>query len=438
MNKWLIPLTLCVFATCSVVFAQTDDESVSVQKKPEFQFNMGVTVGLNSFESYSGQRKGYQKVGLYPQFSYGKWRFGLGFSFEFDGNFRLRDLDNDGRADTWTTFSDYFYKLQFVEYGKREEPIYGFIGEFDGYTLGRGLLMEDFSNTLFHPYIPGCGLRFDFDGKAVSFPYIGVQSVVNDVLDWDVIGARLYVNPLGGPREAAMRGLQLGATAVVDIDPKQEYSSKDTRPPRDNPSGETVSTVGFDVLIPLIRGERMDLDTSVEWAIITGKGNGISLGADYRYDWITLHGQLRYLGKQFVSHYFDPFYWVERPVKYDSLDILDRSYFEYLAGADFDILGVVTLSFSWEDGLIDGVDPRIRTGIMLGGEALEKVGLHLTYDKKGIDSARDFIELNNSIFEVLFEYRVTDFARIVFIQAQSFAPTGKSVPKTIVETRFRF
>jgi hypothetical protein len=438
MRKRLIPLALLAFTTCSRVLAQTAQDTDPAQKKPEFQFGMGISLGLESLESYSGERKGYQKTGLYPQFSYGNWRFGLDITFEFDGNFNFRDLDDDGRADNWTTFSDYVYKLQYVEYGRQGEPIHGLIGEFDSYDLGRGMLMEGFNNNLFYPYILQRGLLFDFDGAAVSFPYMDVHTFVNDVLDWDVIGARILVMPLAGSAGPAIRNFQLGVAAVVDVDPKQEYTSRDTRPPRDNPSGETVSSFGLDARLPFIEDETTDLTAFMEWATITEKGNGISLGIDYRYAWFTLHGQVRYMGRQFVPHYFDSFYWVERPFKYDGLDSISSDYFGYLAGADIDILEVVSLSFSWEDGLIAGIDPRIRTGIMLVDDAFKKIGFHLTYDKKGITSFKDFADLNGSIFEMLFEYRATDFASIVFIQAQTFAPTGKSVPQTYVETRFRF
>jgi hypothetical protein len=438
MRKRIIPLALLAFTTCSLALAQTADSTDPSQPKPEFQFDMGIILGLESLESYSGEQEGYQKVGLYPQFSYGRWRFGFDFTFEFDGSFDLRDLDEDGRADNWNTFSDAFYKLQYVEYARKGEPIYGLIGELDSIDLGKGMLMEAFNNNLFYPYILQRGLLFEFDGAALSFPYVGVGAVVNDVLDWDVIGARVFFKPAAGSSGPPIRNFQLGITGVVDVDPKQEYTSKDTRPPRDNPSGETVGTLGVDVQLPLIEDEKTELATSVEWAIITGKGNGFSFGIDYHYDWFTLHGQLRYLGRRFVPHYFDPFYWVERPFKYDGLDSISSNYVGYLVGADVDILNVVSLSFTWEDGLIEGIEPRIRAGVALVETAFKKIGFHITYDKKGITDVKDFADLNNSIFEALFEYRVTEFASIVFIQSQSFAPIGRSVPQTHVETRFRF
>jgi len=439
MFKRLLLVFVLISMTGSLVFAQTAaEEAAETEEKPTFEFDLGLVIGLASYEDYAGQRKGYQKIGLYPKFSYGKWRFGFDFTLEFDGDFKLRDLDGDGKADTWITLYDWLYKLQYVGYAQKGDPIFGLIGEFDSYSLGYGMLMEGFNNTLFYPYILQRGLLFDFDARAVRFPYIGIETVANDVLDWDVIGARLYVRPLAGLSSPVLKGLEFGGTVVADFDPLQEYSSTDTKPPKNNPASETVTTFGVDAGLPIIMREDMDLVTFADWSLISGKGNGFTFGTNFRYAWFTLNAQLRYLGKRFVPHYFDPFYWVERPLKYNSLDLISEDYFGYLVGTDIDLFGVVILYFMWEDGLIDVVDPRIRTGIVLGEDVFRKIGFHITYDKKGIDSFKAFADLNNSLFEALFEYRVTDTASIVFIQKQSFAPSGKSVPQTNIETRFLF
>ncbi|MCK4923543.1 MAG: hypothetical protein KAS61_01135, partial [Spirochaetes bacterium] len=110
----------------------------------------------------------------------------------------------------------------------------------------------------------------------------------------------------------------------------------------------------------------------------------------------------------------------------------------YLVGTDLNLWNVFTFYFHWEDGLADAVDPRIITGLVLSEDAWKKIGFHITYDKKGIESFSDFADLNDSLFEVLFEYRVTDFAKIVFIQRQTFTPSGKSTSQSYIETRFLF
>ena len=442
MLKKIIIIVFIIFTLCSLLYGQSADETPQPEEKPEFNFDMGIVIGLSNYEDVDGVQNGYQRLGFLPHFSYGMWRFGFNFTFEFDGDFSLRDLDKDGRADTWTSLIDWLYKLEYVEYAEKGEPIYGLIGEFDSYYLGNGMLLKDFNNNLFYPYILQRGLLFDFDAGVVNFPFIGIESIVNDVLDWDVLGARLFVRPLAG-LNVPISQLEVGGTVVADLDPKQKYDSKDTRPPKDNAASKTVTTFGIDVGLPLMTSEDMALETYVDWAMIMDKGNGFSAGADFRYKWIEFVAELRFLGKQFEPHYFDPFYWVERPDKYNDLDLITDRYIGYLVGVDLNLWNKVIFYFHWEDGLVDVSEPRIAkpritTGIALDEEALKKIGFHITYDKKGIGSLDDFIDLDNSLFEALFEYRVTDFASIVFVQQQSFAPSFKSVSNTSIETRFQF
>ena len=182
----------------------------------------------------------------------------------------------------------------------------------------------------------------------------------------------------------------------------------------------------------------------VDWGIISGRGQGIAAGMDFSYSWIKLHSELRFLGKEFVPNYFDAFYWIERDSKYDSLDMLGDGYFGYLVGTDVNLWDYATLYIHWEHGLADSIEPRIRTGLVLSDNIWKRIGFHIFYDKKGIGSFDEFIDLNNSLFEVLFEYRVADFASIVFIQRQAHVPyssvtlSPKSVSQTIIETRFQF
>lgn len=440
-------ILITVFLVCmavSLLYGQSADETPRKEEEQKLNFDMGIIIGLTSYEDIVGVQEGYQKLGFYPQFSRGQWRLGFDFTLEFDGNFNLRDLDKDGKADTWTAFSDWLYKVQYVEYAHKGDPIYGRIGEFDSYYMGYGMLMKNFNNNLFYPYVLQRGLLFDFGAEAINFPYLGIEAVANDVLDWDVLAARLFVRPLAGMSNPLISQLELGGTVVADLDSQQEYDSKNNRPPKDNSASDTVTTFGLDAGLPIIQSEDMDLVTYVDWGIIVGRGNGISAGADFRYTWFSLLAELRYLGKQFVPHYFDPFYWVDRPGKYDYLNQFTDGYFGYLVGTDLNLWNVFTLYFHWEDGLADDVDPRILTGLVLSEDAWKKIGFHITYDKKGIGSFKDFADLDNSLFEALFEYRVTDFASLVFIQQHSFnppnsvTPIAKSVSQTFIETRFLF
>jgi hypothetical protein len=444
MFKRILITLFFVWFSSTLLLGQNSEEGSVQGEENTLRFDMGITFGLSSYEDVDGESEGYQKLGFYPGFGRGLWRFGFDFTLEFDGDFNLRDLNNDGKPDTWTTWYDWLYKLQYVSYAEPGDPIYGLVGEFNSYYMGYGMLVRDFNNDLFKPYILQRGLLFDFDAGAVNFPYIGVATLSNDVLDWDVIGARLFVKPFAGLQSPLLSQLEFGGTFVTDLDPLQQYSSMDVGPPSDNPASTPVTTFGIDAGLPLVQNDDMDVMAYVDWGAVSGRGQGISAGADLRYAWFRLLAELRFLGSQYVPHYFDSFYWVERPYKYDGLALLNDSYFGYLVGADMNLWDFATLYFHWEDGLAEAIEPRIKTGLILSNDVWKRIGFHITYDKKGIGSFEDFARLSDSLFELLFEYRVTDFASIVFIQQQSFIPyssltlSSKSVSQTVIETRFLF
>jgi hypothetical protein len=281
------------------------------------------------------------------------------------------------------------------------------------------------------------------DGAAFTFPYLGIQTMVNDVLDWDILGARLYLRPLAGLDSALLKELEFGVTAAVDFDPQQEYGAVDIGPPHDNSSSVSVSTFSADAGLPLIKGENMDLLTYVEWGLVSGKGNGITLGADYRYKWLRLYGQFSYLGERFVVNYFDPFYLVERPAKYDSLDAYTESYLGYLAGIGFDVNRVGSFYFTWQDNNAKVTQARVRTGFTLADDLWDRVDFDIAYDKKDIDSFDDFFSFTDSLLEVTFVYTMTQVASIAFQHRYTFAPpgilpSGSATSQSRVETRFLF
>ena len=446
MYMWqrvLITFFLVGFGS-TLLLAQNSDEIQGKSEEKKLLFETGITFGLSSYEDIDGATEGYQRLGFYPGFSGGKWRFGFDFTLELDGNFNLRDLNNNGKADNWTTWYDWVYKLHYVEYGSAGDPVYGLIGEFDSYYMGHGMLVRDFNNNLFNPYLQQRGLLFEFDAGVVNFPYMGIETVVNDVLDWDVLGARLFVKPLAGMQRPLLSQFELGGTAITDLDPQQQYTSVDEGPPGDNPASHTVTAFGFDAGLTLMHTEEADLMTYVDWGLISGRGQGISTGAEFRYSWLELLAEFRFLGKEYVPHYFDPFYWVERNGKYNELENITDGYVGFLVGTDLNLWNYFNLYVYWEDGFADANDTRIQTGLILSDDVWKRIGFHITYDKKGIGSFDDFANLDNSLFEALFEYRVTDFASIVFIQRQSFIPyssvtlSSKTVSQSYIETRFLF
>ena len=296
LKKFIISLSfILVFSV--IAFAQ-ENESTE-KEKPKLGFNMNLAIGLSSYEDSNKDQLAFQKFGIFPEFTYGKWGLGLDLTLELDGDFHLRDLDNDGKPDRWSTFWDYVQRIYYLRYGHKGDPLYGRIGAFSSYTLGHGLVMERFSNTLFYPQVIQLGLNLDIDGSLFDFPYIGMESVVDDILDWDIMGIRVYSRPFQGFTTPIVKDMKVGATIVTDLDNKEDPTED---PPGDNSASESgITEYGLDIEAPLLERQDMSVIAYADWAKISGKGNGSWIGSTFTYKWISILGQLRFLGKQFET-----------------------------------------------------------------------------------------------------------------------------------------
>jgi len=385
----------------------------------------------------TGERVTYQTVGLYPGLSFGRLSLGLDLSVDLDADFRLRDLDDDGNPDGWSSAADYLHKIEYLRWNTPRDPVYLQVASVDGYTLGHGLLMEDYDPSLFHPYVVQRGLTGGLDGSALGVPAVGVQVMTDDVLDWDVVASRFKVAPLGFLGSGRER-LTVGFSGVFDLDPREEPLSEEYGPPRDHPSSRTVSAIAVDARLPLLDREETGLVVYGDWAHIVNKGHGALAGAELSYRWLLLRGEARFSGSRFVPHFFDPYYELDRSAKYDGLDLVEAST-GWLAGAELDLFGAVDLAFSWEQELDGGgAGTRIRWSAGLSPEAFPKLSASLSYDKRGVGDFEDFLELQGSLFSLSGAYRVTPSVRVHFAQERVFTPWGSSAAQTVLETRFEF
>jgi hypothetical protein len=434
MLKKLATFSLFIMIFCGSAYAQSEGDQAQ-KEKPKFGFHMNFSIGLSNYEDSDGDNITYQKLGIFPEFSYGKFALGLDLTLELDEDFQLRDLDNDGKADRWTSFTDYLYRIYYVRYGQKGDAFYGRIGAISGYTLGHGSIVSEYTNTVFYPQVINLGLNLDIDGTLFKFPFLGVEFLVDDVLDWDIIGGRLYLRPLGFMPVPVLKNLQLGGTLVTDIDPQEVPVDS----PEDNSASVSVSVYGFDIGIPLIDKQDVSLLAYVDWAQIREKGNGFTVGSTFNYRWFTLLGQLRFFGEEFVPHYFDPFYERDRAAKFNSLDLITDRYAGYFIGTDLSLFEFLNLYFYWEDGFDTPEGPRIQTGIGITENALAKFGASLSYDKKDIDDFSDFFDEEDSLLELRVAYRITTGTSIVFIYERTFTPfTNEPATRTYVETQFSF
>lgn len=115
-------------------------------------------------------------------------------------------------SDTWLALkdlaADIALKVKYVEYGQPLEDVF-FVkaGNLSGLTIGHGLIMRNYRNDGDFPSLRRLGLNLGMDFGAAGF-----EALANDLIEPEILGARLYFRPIPG------FGLALGASGVVDLE----------------------------------------------------------------------------------------------------------------------------------------------------------------------------------------------------------------------------
>ena len=169
---------------------------------PSFSGSMGsVTVGDQQF----------YRMSFRPDIPLGKWGLALDIELFIDEE---GDISATGwEFDTSTqAFDSFMRKLYYVRYGRPDDTVYLKVGALDQVTLGYGLIMSGYRNTLQYPGIKKTGLEFEF--KDLGGTGFGLEGMVNNFQDFQEGGALLGLRVSG----RAAGKLELGLTYVVDLD----------------------------------------------------------------------------------------------------------------------------------------------------------------------------------------------------------------------------
>ncbi len=152
----------------------------------------------------------FYRLSFRPDIPLGMW--GLALDIELftdeDGNFS----DRGWRFGTATeTFDTFLRKIYYLRYAKPQEDTYFKVGALDGVTLGYGLIMRDYRNTLEYPGIKKTGLQFHLRNRGSLA--LGLEGVLNNVQDFQeggpLLGLRLSARPAGK--------LEVGLIYVLDV-----------------------------------------------------------------------------------------------------------------------------------------------------------------------------------------------------------------------------
>ena len=204
-RSWAIPLLCPAFLIPAASGAQMIGPSGGSEPRyssgPQYSASMGsVTVGNEQL----------YRISLRPDIPLGKW--GLAFDLELfideKGNFSDKGWSFGNSSETLDSI---LRKIYYVRYGQPEDFLFFKMGALDRVTLGYGLIMDRYRNTLQYPGIKKTGVRF----QTRSWPGgVSIEGMINNLQDFQQGGALI------GARAArdAVEKLEVGLTFVIDLD----------------------------------------------------------------------------------------------------------------------------------------------------------------------------------------------------------------------------
>lgn len=371
------------------------------------QSEMDAGLGMAFIEGES-----YFAFTLYPDISIGKVGIGLGVNLLYNTETgKIRSTD-------WDSGYDWARIIRYIRYGHKGDAFYTRVGALDAERLGHGFILNYYNNQLNYDERK-LGLVLDAD-----FGSFGFESLTNNLGRTEVLGFRGYYRPLYQSAIPVFKRLAVGGSFVTDRDP-DAWTETD----------ETVSVWGLDVELPLIRSSLLNMVLYADHAKINSYGSGQAIGLMTHFsalwDWLALsvNVERRFLGKEFVGSFYDPFYEMYRYTTYD--DLVD--YFESLGGSQdgipedlkaqtdetqlhlskHQLLPMITeKQRGWYGALLfdffhlvkavgsyQKIDKLDNSGILHIGAGLSQnvpiFDIEAAYDKRGIEKSKDVFTLDD-------------------------------------------
>ena len=204
MHRPLILFALIICLTAPAAWAQESDSQ-----------DLSIQAGYGTVTMGGVQ---WQRFSLRPDIPIGKFGLGLDIELFIDSEGKLSDKgwDFSTRSKTWDTL---LRKIYYVRYGRPIDRFYVRVGALDNVTLGYGLIMDGYRNTLNYPADKKLGVQFS--ARDVGTFGIDLEMMMNDAGDLrnkgGVVGARAGFRPLKPTDIPILGRLVIGVSAVRDI-----------------------------------------------------------------------------------------------------------------------------------------------------------------------------------------------------------------------------
>lgn len=377
--------------------------------------------------------KPYYLLHLMPELSFGKIGVGL------DVNVRVGE-DGKVRSEDFKDARSIIRLIRYVRYGTKHEPWYARIGTLDYSRLGHGYIMYLYRNTASYD-LRKVGVEFDAD-----FQRFGFESMYSDVAGAGIFGVRGYARPLQFTSAASIPiigGLETGATFASDFNGNANRTWGDLSGAiRSAQGGGSLSVVGFDLGLPLLRHDIVHSTLYADYAKILTYGSGAAVGLNVELrglGLLTLDAKYerRFVGNQFLPSFFDAFYERERYQVIDTSRFISKAQIlknvQSFEGYYGEILISVLGTFNIIGGYHSPVGVRNAGTLHLELEtakALPGILLSGGYDKKNVGSI--FKLDNNSLLYAQVGYKPVPYLIVSTLYQWTFTEVRDEVSGNVV------
>lgn len=222
MKKGIVTL---LFLLPVLMFAQQEfaDELLVPGDQPSFwtevdeadslYYGSGGVVGAITIDGVT-----YSQIRFRQELALGK--FGLAVDLDL-----LVDSDGKIRKDDWDEWQDYLGKVFYIRYGRRKDFIYFKTGSISDYTLGQGLIFNNYSNMLRYPDEKNIGSYFGMNLKEISG--LGFEIYTHDLFRNQILAGRVHVNPFQFLKIPFVKDLTVGANVGWDRNQLGKFPDSD-------------------------------------------------------------------------------------------------------------------------------------------------------------------------------------------------------------------
>lgn len=298
MIKKALVFILLVFA----VALAAQDQPFAVRSST--RYGISSMFGIVELDSLT-----FYQMRLIQEFKYKGFSLGLDLDFLFDDEYHLLEEE-------WDQLKDIPSKIYYFRYGKQGEPVFFHYGGFTAYTIGNGLLMNNYTNMSYYPRLRNNGLLIGGTLPVRTQPTI--ELMTSDLIKNELIALNAHFSPLPDSSVNYIDDLIVGFSVIRDNNQKGNlhhtladslYSSMHIG------KRDGLTAYSIDLEVPVTVDSNTVLGGYLEMAHIIGNGTGFILPgifADFKFLKVNLEYRLH--NRRFVPAYFDHFYEENRSV----------------------------------------------------------------------------------------------------------------------------